>query len=347
MLGFFRNILALLLIMWLATWSDTAAAVEIAPTRHPLGEKGKGAYLPYVASHPLDGRHESITRLLVSIHSSSYDALDYYENARLAAEQIESGLDQTLILAPHFLMASKVEGKIPPGMLFWRTYPFRGSARAAIGPEAQPLSLSPFEILDDWLTTLATPEHLPNLREIVVVGHSAGGQMVQRYAMVTKFKPPREIQTRYVVCAPSSYAYLTDLRWDREAQQFRVPKPAQVANCPRWNEWGYGLDNPYQYFADLDPKSTMANYAQQHLFYLCGGNDNNPSHSSLSKTCESMLQGAHRLERMQIFAAYLRHTYGDSIASHHRFAVVAGVGHSGRRNMNSAEGLRAMFGPLE
>jgi len=344
---FFPRLLALLLITWLTPWIATASAVEIAPSRHSLGEKGEGAYLPYVASHPLDGRHESITRLLVSIHSSGYDALEYYENARLAAEQIESGLEQTLILAPHFLLKSKIEGDVPAGMLFWRTYPFRGSARAAIGPEARPVNLSPYEILDDWLAKLTTPEHLPNLREIVLVGHSAGGQMVQRYAMVTKFTPPGELQTRFVVCAPSSYAYLTDLRWNREAQQFRVPETAKVANCQRWNEWGYGLDSPYQYFAHLDPESTKASYAQRHLFYLCGGNDNDPNHSSLGKSCEAMLQGAQRLERMQIFAAYLRYTYGDSIAGRHRFGVVEGVGHSGRRNMNSAEGLRAMFGPLE
>lgn len=178
------------------------------------------------------------------------------------------------------------------------------------------------------------------------MGHSGGGQLVQRYALVSKFEPREGIKLRFVVSAPSSYAYPSAERFNRRTKRFAVPDSATLARCPRYNNWGYGLSAPYAYFSDVDPEMIAKRYAKRAVFYLCGSKDSNPNAEALGKSCGAMLQGRHRLERMRIFAAYLEDKYGKSIQHRHQFAIVRGVGHFGRGTMTSPAGLKALFYPI-
>ena len=47
----------------------------------------------------------------------------------------------------------------------------------------------------------------PSLAQIVVAGHSAGGQVVTRYSMANKLDPVPGVGLSYVVANPSSYAW--------------------------------------------------------------------------------------------------------------------------------------------
>jgi hypothetical protein len=125
-----------------------------------------------------------------------------------------------------------------------------------------------------------------------------------------------------------------------------APEDAIVKQCPQYNDWGYGLGGPYAYFADADPEDIARRYGERSVFYLCGSNDSDPDDDTLGKSCGAMMQGRSRLERMQVFAAYLEFKYGKSIHRTHRFAVVPGVGHFGRGTMTSPQGLAALFSPI-
>ena len=186
----------------------------------------------------------------------------------------------------------------------------------------------------------------PQLKNIVLVGHSGGGQFVQRYAMVGKFDPTGRIKCRYVVSAPSSYAYPSGERFDQRTNRFVVPDANTLSACPDYNKWGYGLDSPYVYFSDVDADAIAKRYAERSVFYLCGANDTDPNDNTIGKSCGAMMQGRHRLERMQVFAAYLRQEYGASITRRHGFAVVPGIGHYGLGTMTSASGLKFLFSPI-
>ena len=323
-----------------------AAQVKIPPSRHAVGKKAPNAYVPYVSSHPLSEPSPKITRILFSIHSSGFDAFQYFENARAAASKVKGALPETLIVAPNLFEQKAIPGKIPENMLFWRVSPFRGSSRGGIGPEIKKVSISAFEVIDDWLTQLTDPKLFPNLKNIVVVGHSGGGQFVQRYAMVGKFTPKRKLQIRFVVSAPSSYAYSSGQRYNSRTKRFANPRDSIIKKCPRYNNWGYGLSAPYAYFSKVDPDLIVKRYAKRKVFYLCGSKDNNPNDASIGKSCGAMMQGRHRLERMQVFAAFLRSYYGKTIKENHRFSVIRGVGHYGKGTMTSKEGLTALFGPI-
>ena len=55
------------------------------------------------------------------------------------------------------------------------------------------------------------PGIFPNLKTVVVVGHSAGGQFVNRYAAGGAGCPNPLVEVRYVIMNPSSYLYVDDL----------------------------------------------------------------------------------------------------------------------------------------
>jgi pimeloyl-ACP methyl ester carboxylesterase len=324
-----------------------AADVDVAPQRHVVGGKAPKAFVPYKASHSLSEPNRRITRILFSIHSSGFDALAYFNNARAAAAKVRGAEPETLIVAPQFFEKRAVPGPIPEGMLFWRVSPFRGSSQGAVGAEEKRVSISAFEVLDQWLTALTDRKRFPQLRDVVLFGHSGGGQFVQRYAMVGAFDPPKGVKCRYVTSAPSSYAYPSGERFDPRTKKVAVPDAKTLAACPDYNRWGYGLEAPYAYFSKTAADAVAKRYAERSVFYLCGANDSDPDDAALGKSCGAMLQGRHRLERMQHFKAYLDHKYGKAIAGRHRFAVVPKVGHFGRGTMTSESGLEFLFSPIK
>jgi hypothetical protein len=95
--------------------------------------------------------------------------------------------------------------------------------------------------LDALLGKAADRRVLPNLSQIVLVGFSAGGQLVQRYAVVGRGEGAfgrGGIDLRYVVGSPSSYLYFTE---DRPRPEGGFGPFAEAAACPNFNPWKYGL----------------------------------------------------------------------------------------------------------
>lgn len=337
-------VLALLLSCCFAV---SAFGAKIAPQKYLIGPKHPGAWLPCKGSHPLDQRNTEITRIFFSIHSSGFDAIQYYGNAEAAVAKVSGAGKETVIVAPQFFEKKHIKEKIPAGMVHWKVSPYRGSSLALNGPAAKGVRLSAFDVLDQWLQQMADKKLYPNLKDVVLVGHSAGGQLVQRYALVGKFQPPEGVDVRYVVCAPSSFAYPTAERWvPGTSYRFAIPSQKVREWAPAYNKWGYGMEDPYSYIRGRDLKKLLKDYARKHVFYICGERDKDPNNSSLSKTNAAMLQGRQRLERMTIFYKYLQHTYGQSITKSQSFAVAAGVAHYGKGNMTSEPGLRFLFAPI-
>jgi pimeloyl-ACP methyl ester carboxylesterase len=87
---------------------------------------------------------------------------------------------------------------------------------AAVGPAP----IGSFEALDAMLAMLADRKRFPALTRVVVAGHSGGGQVVQRYAVVGEGPAALAavgVDVRYVVANPSSYLY-----FDASRRQLRT-----------------------------------------------------------------------------------------------------------------------------
>ena len=91
-------------------------------------------------------------------------------------------------------------------------------------PEGPSPRVSSYAGLDRMVDAFLTSSRFPAMREIVVAGHSAGGQVVHRFAATTEHKAAESgIGFRYVVTNPSTYLYPGPEREDA-AGDFTVPE---------------------------------------------------------------------------------------------------------------------------
>jgi hypothetical protein len=184
--------------------------------------------------------------------------------------------DNVLVIAPIFYGNTD---KKPAGVsfLYWDVEsdedgPWRYGADA-MGPVP---GISSFDALDQLIMTVRIhvfQQHLDQLSNeisrqqpyqnkrnmITIAGHSSGGQMVQRWSLLTSSTiwPPeavenddeddnvRRLRVRAVVANPSSYVYLTPLRLING--RWLDPSKTSRKRCDMYNQWEWGLDDggPY------------------------------------------------------------------------------------------------------
>lgn len=289
--------------------------------RTPLGS----GYARYFGTSSLDG-DPTVTRALIVVHGVLRDA-DYYYDTGVIAANAAHQLAQTFVIAPQFVEKSELAGQnVSPRTLYWSgTWPGGSDAIA-------PAPISTYDVFDAMIARLADARRFPRLREIVIAGHSAGGQIVQRYAVVGKAEQldaGARIPVRLIVSNPSSYFYFTDWR------------PFPQRNCSDVDRWRYGLDGAPRYVSGTAAE-LEARYVRRHVVYLMGTADTNPREEDLDQSCGGEAQGPYRFARAKYFIAYVgrRHPNGTS----QEYAFVRGVPHDNRRMFASECGLAVIFG---
>ena len=159
-------------------------------------------------TYPLDARNEKITRALIVVHGAGRDADNYFRTA-VAAAFLAAALDDTMVIAPRFASNSGGRGgcsdTLGPNEVNWSC---NGDSWRSGGVSLSDSRLTSYDLTDEILRKLARKDIFPNLKAIVVSGHSAGGQFVTRYEMANKVHYTLGVPITYVVSNPSSYAYL-------------------------------------------------------------------------------------------------------------------------------------------
>ncbi|MEN3289582.1 MAG: hypothetical protein V7634_3882 [Bradyrhizobium sp.] len=299
----------------------------VADHRIAVGDKGM---LPLYVSGDWSKPEPAITRAVIVLHGRLRNADVYYASAKTAQAAAGAAGQVTLMIVPQFLADIDVEAyHLPPDTLRWTLEGWEGGDDATGTKPA-----SSFEALDAILARLADRTLFPNLKDVVVAGHSGGGQVVQRYAIAGRGEAPlkaADIAVRYVVANPSSYAYFSDQR----------PQPEIAPTCPGYNNWKYGMAARPDYLARATPAELEKAYVARHVIYLLGSRDTNPDHPALDKSCMAEAQGPYRFAR--------GHSYAETMAArdggtpNHRLFDVEGVGHDGDKMLTSACGLKALF----
>lgn len=272
-----------------------------------------------------------VQRALIVIHGRLRNAQTYLHSAEQAAAQAGQ-LSTTLVIAPQFLNQSdSTRHTLPETVLRWHANDWMAGASAL-----SPAPLSSYAALDQILSRLNDHQQFPNLREIVIAGHSGGAQVVQRYALTTQADRALQaqgIKVRYVVANPSSYAYFNAQR----------PLPTfDAANCPGFNTWKYGLEKLPAYAREQTPQQLERAYVERDITYLLGAKDIDPNHPALDKSCAAEAQGAYRLVRGKNYFEYLTQRHPQRL--NQRLIEVSGVGHNGDQMFTSPEGQKALFG---
>ena len=289
------------------------------------------------ANYALDGRNTAITRALIMVHGAGRNADHYFETST-AAGFLAGALDNTIIIAPHFIAGND---KPAPNEIMW---PERGDNWRSGGPSPTNPTITSFDFLDEIVRKLADKRTFPNLTKIVLAGHSAGGQVATRYEMVNKVHTTPGVTMTYVVANPSSYAWPAAVRplpsgdadpatADREALGADGEKvhtnftfgPFDAAKAANYDKWPAGLENRTGYAASMSDDQLKRQLIERPTTYLLGQVDVLPL-GGFDSSPTAMAQGPTRRARGEAFFKYVNETLG----AKHNAIIVPECGHNDR-----------------
>jgi len=304
---------------------------------------GQPARLLVYRTYSLNTRNDAISRAFIFIHGGSRDADSYFRSA-LAAGFLADALGDTVIISPRFASSTGSRGgndckdPVAADEASWVCDLKDPDSWRSGGPANGHHELTSFDFMDEILRELARKAVFPNLKAIVVAGHSAGGQFVTRYQMSNKLHETLGVSLSYLV-ANASGAYLDTLRPTPAAYPVNASPPGYVApppaeafvpfadvrGCTAYNNWPYGLQNRTGYAAQFSDEQLKKQLVSRPATYLLGEYDVLPL-AGFDASCPAMAQGPTRLGRGLAYQKYLNERYG----AHHKAVVVPLCGHNAR-----------------
>jgi hypothetical protein len=269
-------------------------------------------------SFPLTIHNERIRRVLIIVHGAERQAAAHFD-VGLAAARLEGALDDTLVIAPRFASRDSVtcDDVLARDELNW---PCDGNSWRS-GGAARGSRLTSFDFADEILRLVSNRSTFPNLRSIVLSGHSAGGQFVTRYQMANRVHDTLGVTISYVVANPSSYAYPEPVRPVLAKGRFEF-RPFDARTCATFDWWPYGLRDREGYTQNTDVAVLKRQLTERPATYLLGEDDVFPV-ALFDGSCAAMAQGQSRLARGRAFAAYVN----EHLGGHHTVTVVPMCGH--------------------
>lgn len=315
--------------------------------------------VPYYRNYALQNANTAVKRALIIVHGVGRNASGIFGNVLdAAALTASSGVDpcattNTIILAPHFL--NETDGALADE-LFWGGSEWSGGNKS----NNAGTQVSSYAVIDDLVQTVANQAKFPNLTEIVIAGHSAGGQLTQRYAAGNRLDGTLRagLSLRYVPANPSSYLYLRKERpTPAAAPQYIEPyvcvlgictkKPdfATLPSCAsRYNDYRYGFDSMNSYMAATGASAIKQKYPKRDVTYFLGQADldTGAGDTNFDDSCPAQYQGLTRLARGRRYKGFLD-TFFPGHA--HRLVTVLGAGHSAAQMFVSQQGTQVLFAP--
>jgi len=296
-----------------------AAATWLAPmTDHLLD--GVQAPFHYFSTKPVSQGDECSVAVVI-VHGWGEDpqapareALTFREAACL---MLGEGAKQPFVVAPAFPRPSMMKKwKCPSdGRAIWNTsWEGRGLNERGEpsddwrgGGDAAGVEMSSYDVIDRMFAVFGDVKLYPNLKRVVLLGNSAGGQFAGRYAAVGKGFVRDGVEVAYMVVAPST--------------QFRLDDDVI---------WHYGLKGRPRYSRGLSREQIYANLSSRRVWYGCGVDDvKGKPFTSLDSTPEAMLQGANRFERFLNLEKYLKKF--PEWAKMASFTPIPGIAHNGEK----------------
>jgi len=254
-----------------------------------------------------------------------------------AAAFLAGALDDAVVISPRFTACND---KLQPNEVGWSCTgdSWRSGGMAVTHPD-----LSSFEFMDQIVTKLANKRVFPNLRAIVVTGHSAGGQFVARYQMSNRVHDSIGTPMSYVVANPSSYAWPSATRplpaddaapdtakgaWetDKPHTKFSYGPFEGSGACPNYDRWPAGFQNRTAgYTVNTSDEQLKKQLVSRPTTYLLGQVDTLPL-GGFDSSCPAMAQGATRRARGEAFVKYVN----EQIGATHGIQIVPECGHNDR-----------------
>lgn len=318
-------------------FSSVASATDYPQSASELCQKVitiGGAKIRYCRNRALSSYNTNVTRAVIVIPGSGSPSREYYEN-RIIPNAPAGVLDYTTIVVPQFLEDDGSGNTVTENLGLSAEYLYWSGGWRQCNSAKNQNNLSSCEVLDRIVDALI--DNNPNLEHIVVAGHSAGGQLVNRYVAASPAEDDannRGVTMSYLVSAAGSFAYLSSER------------PNSTSGCSSdYNDWKYGLNNRNNYANNYSQSTMRERLMFRDVYYIVGSEDLDPYTS-----CRVKAQGDNHVDGM---LEYQKHVFNHCasiynpwscyVGIYFRFSVIEGVGHNGNLLLNSDVGHDVMY----
>jgi pimeloyl-ACP methyl ester carboxylesterase len=333
--------------------SSGAACTTAAPACTEWVALGSGPARSLIyRTYSLDARNDAIRRAMIMVHGTNRNA-DHYFSTATAAAFLAGAVADTVVISPRIASAAgNCRDTLDTNEVSWSCTgdSWRSGGNAASHPD-----LTSFDFVDQILRKLANKSVFPNLKAIVVAGHSAGGQFVARYQMANRIHETLGVPVTYVVANPSSYAWPDATRplpaddaapenakgaWSTEDVHTKFSYGAfDATSCANYDRWPAGLENRITgYTAKTSDEQLKKQLVSRPTTFLFGQVDVLPL-GGFDSSCPAMAQGATRRARGEAYVKYINEHFG----AKHAVQIVSECGHNDRCVYTTDKVLPAIF----
>ncbi len=326
--------IALLLLAAVAAYGAPCITANSACTEFVTLAGGPARSMIY-RTYSLDATNPAITRALVVVHGTGRDADNYFRNA-LAATFLAYALEDTVVVVPRIASADgNCHDKLAEHEV---SYSCNGDSWRSGGFSPTDKELTSFDFMDEILKKLAAKKAFPNLKEIVVAGHSAGGQFVTRYEMSNTVHEKLGLPVTYIVANPSSYAYPISDRPTGEGEKLTFRPFHDARNCTSFDNWPYGFKERGGYAAKLSDDQLRKQLVSRPVTYILGEIDILPL-GGFDSSCPAMAEGPTRRARGEEFVKMV----DEKLGGHQKAVIIPECGHNARCMFTSEDALPLLF----
>lgn len=195
-------------------------------------------------------------------------------------------------------------------------------------------NISSFEVLDQLISYFDDTTVFPNMKQIVLAGHSLGGQMLQRYAAVSTASFTKPVT--YWIGNPDSYAWLS------------TDRPLSTVGCPDYDHYRAGYTNYDSYAGGMQYGSSLvaagreailANFNTKQIAFARALLD----HGDRSAACAPTATGADRHERFFYYISAFPPSCPDPASSNCDTVDLVNASHDNGQMFQSPAGIARLF----
>ena len=277
--------------------------------------------------------------MIIYIHGARRNGLDYYDWGEAAVKAANKD-GETLLISPQFTSLKDLdEHNHDATHLFWANNNWRvGDESVSSKKRKLADSFSSFSLVDSIIARVCNPKLFPKLKKVIVIGHSAGGQFVQRYAGMAPIL--RGYPFRFIVMNPSSYLYFDDRRPIKTADILTFSR-RDTTGCSDFNDYPKGFEKLNPYATKVGATTIQQQFLERDIVFILGGSDMDMNDPSMDKTCSGNIQGRFRLERGLFYYEYLQ--LFSKKGKIHQIEIVPKVAHSGEKMINNVITRKYLF----
>jgi hypothetical protein len=277
----------------------------------------------FYTNHSLENSNHKLEKAIITIHGSVRNADTYFKSIWSLSKKFNIE-EKTIVISPKFKITG--DQRLPDELV----YSYEGWW---IGNDSLRSKISSFSVIDHFIRILSNKNKFPNIKELIITGHSAGGHLVQRLALGSvQDLSIKDLDIKYVVANPGTYAYINAYR-----PVVNMPGVFEIPNVRcNYNAWKYGLSSLNNYMKRYPIKSLIQNYLARNVTYFLGEQDI----GDVEQNCMASIQGPTRLARGKNFKDHLDQFFPSNV---HDIIIVPAVGHTQYGMYHSKLGKKLLF----